>query len=226
MQVNVVDESKTLGGNTTIITQALNVFAQQVTTAWGLPKMNVVQGSARVTNAWNVVFVNQFPNPAVGSNVLGYHEVINTLPIAYVRVDAFGKRSPLGTYVKPLTILRKQIHAAICTPGVASVAMHELAEMIVDPNCNRYATDSQGRNWLMEVCDHTVGQYNIPLPTYSANVIAPDFTHPSFYDLKGEAPYSQMNVPSKPFTLVKGAYGYYKSPNGDLPIAADQLDVE
>ena len=210
--INVVDESGTLASSINSIRLALQVFSDQVTDAWGLPRNGLVTLGVRNASSWNVCFVNQFPNPAMQKTAYGYHEIVNGEPIAYIRVDSFGKRNPLGFCLKPLIVKGIKITPGILTPGIASVAMHELAEMIVDPQVNRYATDPLNRNWIMEVCDHTVGKYAITIP--NANVVAPDFTLPSFYDITGTAPYSHLNVPSKPFTLVSGGYGYFKDSMG------------
>jgi hypothetical protein len=227
--ITVVDESKTLGTKLPAITQALNIFSKQVTTAWGLPPQPVVMGSARGNGTWNVCFVPQFPNPSLANVAYGYHELdSNNNPIAYIRVNAYGSRNPYGTYIKPLTILGKQITKAFYTPGIAAVAMHELAEMLVDPQINAYKLAPDGKQWLCEICDHTVGNYLISPDGYNANIIAPDFTWPAFYNVNSPAPYSQMNVPTKPFTLVRGAYGYYKNGNSYTPLTAtsELLDKE
>jgi len=222
--INIVDESGTLGTQIGPITNAIASFTQQVCTAWGLTGFSVTQGLARATADWNVCFVSKFPNLAMESTAYGYHETVNGIPIAYIRVDAYGKRSPFGTYVRGLSVLGKQITKPSYTPGIAAVAMHEIAEMLVDPQINKTAKDSLGRNWLMEICDHTVGNYLITTPL-GTNVICPDFTHPSFYNLKGVAPYSHLSVPTAPFTLPKGAYGYYTGTNGSvIALAAGVAD--
>lgn len=220
MSIVVVNESKSVTTPQALaITKGLQYFSQQVTTAWGLPANIPTFAAARDPKSWNVCIVDQFPNPAMTNTALGYHEVVNGLPIAYIRANCYGNRNPLGTYIKPLIIRGKQITKAIMTPGMFSVICHELAEMLIDPNINRTAKDPIGRNWLMEICDHTVGQFVIPID--SANAIAPDFTTPAFYNINGKAPLSYLNVPTKPFLLPAGAYGYYVGTNGQpIPVSA------
>lgn len=225
--LTVVNESKT-AKNTDVLTmsQAIKVFVSQVCAAWGIPAPTVVYGITRGTG-WNICIVDNFPNPAMTNIAYGYHEVVNGQPIGYVRANSFGNRSPFGTYVKPLVIAGRQITKPIYTPGISAVAMHEVAEMLIDPNINRYATDPQGRQWLMEICDHTTGNYNIPLTSYNANVIAPDFTFPAFYEIGAKGPYSYLEVPTKPFTLPSGAYGYYKAANGTVtPLTAETIALD
>lgn len=210
--LTVVNESKVAkNSDVMILAQAIAVFAQQVCTAWGLPALNVIYGTTRGTG-WNICIVDQFPNPAMTATAYGYHEVVNGQPIGYVRQNSFGSRSMFGFYLAPLIIKGKQITPQMTTVGVASVAMHEVAEMIVDPNINQFAKDSLGRNWLMEICDHTTGNYAINVS--KTNVVSPDFTIPAFYKVGAKGPYSYLNTPKAPFTLVKGAYGYYQSSTG------------
>jgi len=222
--INIVDQSGTLGTQIGPITNAIASFTQQVCKAWNLTGFTVTQGLTTSQADWNVCFVSKFPNLAMESTAYGYHETVNGIPIAYIRVDSYGKRSPFGTYVKGLSILGKQITKPICTPGITAVAMHEVAEMLVDPQINKTAKDPSGRSWLQEICDHTVGNYLITTPL-GTNVIAPDFTWPAFYQIGAKGPYSQMNVPTAPFTLPKGAYGYYTTANGqDIPLVQGAVD--
>jgi hypothetical protein len=212
--LTVVNESKIAkNADVFVLSGALSIFAQQVCTAWGLPPLTVSYALKRGTG-WNICIVDQFPNPAMATTAYGYHEIVNGQPIAYVRQNSFGSRSPFGFYLAARVIMGRQITPQITTPGIASVAMHEVAEMIVDPNINQFAKDSLGRNWLMEICDHTTGNYAINFA--KTNIVAPDFTTPSFYKTDGKGPYSYLNTPKAPFTLVKGAYGYYQNSAGAI----------
>lgn len=213
MAIVVVNESKSVTTPQALaITKGLQYFSQQVTTAWNLPANLPTFAAARDPKSWNVCIVDEFPNPAMTATAYGYHELVNGLPIAYIRANCYGKRNPLGTYIKPLIVRGKQITKPIITPGMFSVICHELAEMLIDPDTNKTSRDLLGRNWLMEICDHTVGQFIITLDNGVA--VAPDFTTPSFYDVNGKAPFSYMNVPTKPFMMPLGGYGYYINANG------------
>jgi hypothetical protein len=217
MTVTLVNESTSMSASDVVtITQALNLFSAQVCQAWGLPARPVVLGKSRVDD-WNLCIVDKFPNLAMAKTALGYHEVLNNYPIGYILAHPYGTQRPaLGRYTKPITFLGKQLTKPSYLPGLVTVMAHELAEMLIDPQINMTKADSKGRNWLMEVCDHTVGSYIIDMPTYKATPVMPDFTLPSFYDVKGKQPYSLLNVPPMPFYLVPGAYGYYKDANGAL----------
>ena len=215
--ITVVNESTTVTGADALrISLALNTFAEQVCKAWSLPAHTVGLGQSRV-DGWNLCIVDKFPNPAMAKTALGYHEVLNGYPIGYILAHPYGTQRPaLGRYTAPITFLGKQLTKPSYLPGLVTVMAHELAEMLIDPEINMTKTDSKGRNWLMEVCDHTVGLIAATLPIGSSTPVLPDFTLPSFYDVKGKPPYSLLNVPPMPFYLVPGAYGYYKDANGVL----------
>jgi len=228
--INIVNDSTSANASqdTFLTTQAVKIFVQQVCQAWNLPGYTVQYGLAPVDGDWNVLIVDKFPNASMTSIALGYH-VLDHLgnPVAYIRSNAYGKRSYLGTYSKPFVLLGKQISPARLTPGVATVVMHEVAEMLADAHIDQYATAPDGRQWLREICDHVSPVcYNIPLATAKTNCIAPDFTWPSFYQADGKAPYSECNTPTAPFTLPKGAYGYYKTASGGVaPLSAASAKV-
>ena len=216
MNINLVNQSKVIkDSDAVIIGVALNAFSSQVCTAWNIPAHPVTYGSGISPAVWNLCIVDKFPNPAMTAVALGYHEVSNGLPIGYIKATPYGSsRAPLGRYMKPITALGKTIMPAKYLRGLVTVMAHELAEMLIDPNIDQWKTDGQGRNWLMEVCDHTTGEYANPLPAYGTNAVLPDFTLPSFYDVAAKAPYSHLNVPVMPFHLVPGAYAYYKDATG------------
>jgi len=216
MTITLVNESATVTHTDALdVTAALNSFAARVCATWGLPTRSVVLGKSRVDD-WNLCIVDKFPNPAMAKTALGYHEVLNGYPIGYILAHPYGTQRPaLGRYTAPITFLGKKLTKPSYLPGLVTVMAHELAEMLIDPEINMTKTDSKGRNWLMEVCDHTVGLTVGPMPIDSTAIL-PDFTLPSFYDVNGKQPYSFLGVPPMPFYLVPGAYGYYKDANGAL----------
>ena len=215
MTITVINESKRSISQPDLDTFAslLNNFASLVSKTWGINPGQVMAATAR-SAAWNVCIVDNFPNPAMQKIAFGYHEFVNGQPIAYIRADSYGSRSIFGTYSPALKIKNLTIHGERLTPGVLSIAAHELAEMLIDPQVTHLSDpDGQGRTWLMETCDHTSGSFR--LTANNVNGILPDFSTPSFYDSKhGSKPYSYLNVPPAPFTLVKGAYAFYKDAKG------------
>ena len=214
IQFNLVNESKRVITPPDLSNFALmlSLYNQQVGKAWNVPDP-IVTPSATRGPGWNICIVDTFPNPAMQKVALGYHEVVNGQPIAYIRANAYGTRSIFGTYSPALKLKNVTIHGERFTPGVITVAAHELAEMLIDPQVTRTATDGKKRPWVLEVCDHTVGSFK--MVAGGVNGVLPDFTTPSFYDdAHGAKPYSYLNVPPAPFTLVKGAYGYWKDAVG------------
>ena len=214
MIITFVNESVTQG--IAGLDAVLDSFAKVVAKAWNLGDVSVVEGKARTEGQMNLCLVDKFPNQKMTALAYGYHEVLNGHPIAYARIDAFGKRSLYGKYYPPIKLGPLKFTKPMYLPGVVTVLAHELAEMLIDPNINGYFQDGQGRKWLQEVCDHTVGNWiTSPAPIHPQAVM-PDFTFPSFYNTAGTAPYSYCNVPTKPFTLVPGAYGFYKDDQGHI----------
>jgi hypothetical protein len=208
MNINLVLESKNC--STTdfqSIVDAVAQFVPMVTKAWNLPTYAVTSSAARDPKAWNVAILDTFPNPSMMGKAYGYHEAINGLPISYIRANSFSFRPATGLYKAPLMVRGKAITPERMAEGLATVVMHEIAEMLVDPFIKERRTDSLVRPWILEICDHTKGLFKIV--TKNAVVVAPDFTNPAFYDLKGIAPLSHCNIPLKPFTLVAGAYGFW-----------------
>ena len=213
MKINLVLESNTC--STTdfqSIVDAVTQFVPMVTKAWNLPEYTVTSSAARDPEAWNVVILKSFPNPAMG-RAYGYHEAINGLPISYIRDNSFSTRAATGLYKAPIMLRGRAVTQERMAEGMATVVMHEIAEMLVDPFVKERRVDAQSRPWVLEICDHTKGLFKIVIK--NAIVVAPDFTNPTFYDIKGIAPLSHCNIPLKPFTLVAGAYGYWEN-NGSL----------
>lgn len=231
MQVNLVNESKNFSSSTLkSFVAPLQQFCNFVTTPWEIPKVTVISSSARILDGvtFNVCVVDLFPDPTQQAKAYGYHEYLHNQPIAYIRADSFGARNPAGDFLKQLSLFGKVIRQAeALAPGVFSVICHETAEGLLDPTCNTLKKDAQGRQWIMEVCDHTVGKYLIT--ANGVTVVAPDFTYPSFYNVAGHGPFSFMNVPTAPFTLPSGAYGYTEPKVGEIiPLTAtsEALDHE
>jgi hypothetical protein len=208
MKINLVLESKSC--STTdfqSIVDAVTQFVPMITKAWSLFPYTVTSSTTCDPEAWNVIILDTFPNPAMMGKAYGYHEAINGLPIAYIRANSFSFRPATGLYKAPIIARGKAITKERMADGLATVVMHEIAEMLVDPFITERRVDGQSRPWILEICDHTKGLFKIV--TKNATVVAPDFTNPAFYDIKGIAPLSHCNVPLKPFTLVAGAYGYW-----------------
>lgn len=162
--------------------------------------------------------------------------------------DAIRTNSIFGIYIP--TVAQPPFMAF----GLASVLAHEIQELLVDPdpmgvlanptaNPTEFGTDKNGMQWLKEPGDHAnPGHFVINVATrlrqswrkgwrvitvHRLMVIA-DATLPSFYDLKGVAPFTfaQLMVQLKkvvaaapaaityPFDWVTGAYGWRQGTTG------------
>ena len=194
------------------ICSALGIFTTQVTKAWNLEETVVAPATKRSPNGWNVCIVDKFPNPAVLA--YGYHEVLNGQPIAYILAGSF-KNAPLGKFRKGITFKNIVISKDRYQEGTALVVFHEVIEMLVDPQIvNLSDPDSKGRHWLLEPADHVRGAMYKITARDGRDVIAPDWTLPTFYKLDAKAPYSYLNSVATPFTLTPTGYGYYKDNQG------------
>ena len=211
--VNLVNESKLLADkDAQALGVALKTFVSQVCHAWNINDVVVTQSPARVPSAWNVCIVDKFPNPAMGAIALGYHETLNGVPISYIRAGTY-RTAPLGRFRKGLTVKGKIIRQDRYQEGTAAIVFHEVVEMLVDPLIGFYKTSPSGKSWVVEPADHVKGNY-YRIDGGGVDVIAPDWTEPSFYDVNGKAPYSFMNIPTAPFTMTPQGYGYYKDATG------------
>ena len=81
----------------------------------------------------------------------------------------------------------------------------------VDPTLQFTAVDPSGKKWIVEICDHSNASFDLPVTigTVTTDVVAPDFTLPSYYSLKGKGPYSYLNLPTSPFYLGAKSYATY-----------------
>jgi len=212
--ITFVNESKLLiTQDFNSIASALGIFTSQVTKAWNLEDTAVVTAPTRSTNGWNVCIVDHFPTSTLA---YGYHEVLNGQPIAYIRAGSFAT-VPLGKFRKGISFKNVVISKDRYEQGTATVVFHEVIEMLVDPEINKLsAPDSKGRTWLMEPADHVRGLLYKITAKDGRDVIAPNWTLPSFYDVHGVAPYSYIPSVTTPFTLTPEGYGYYKDVSGNL----------
>lgn len=215
--LTLVNESKKVSdADFLILVEATKKYVPLVTKAWGLPPMTVKGSKTRIAGDWNVVILDSFPNRAMNSVATGYHEVKDNTPISYVRT--FTKFTFGGWYKG--SIIKGIVKRApkVVYDGISTTLLHEVAEMLVDPYLTLRKQDAQGRNWMVEVCDHS--HYSFDLPTtlngVTTDVIAPDFTLPAFYSIGAKGPYSYQNNPKAPFTLGTGCYGYYEDANKKL----------
>ena len=202
------DEGISTADMATLVT-ALQAFCDQVTKAWKQPSVKV--STDATPGSWLI----HLTEAKRVTGALGYHTVEAGLPVAYVSLKAVNGKL-WGAYYRPLVIKGKVIRAATYSAGLISVICHEVAEMLCDPAIQTVsAKDAQGRQWLVEVCDHCYGSYTTQVINGNTCII-PDVTTPAFYDLNGKAPFTIFNAVNAPFTMTPKGYGYYKSATGAL----------
>jgi hypothetical protein len=192
------------------LVDAVKYYTPLITKAWKLP--DVIVTTTPIKGAWVVNITDK--NRHVGAS--GYHTVANGIPTAWCSPQASGRL--WGHYIAPLFLKKVQVHGALYTPGLVTTVLHEIAEMLVDPVIQTLsAKDSQGRQWLVEVCDHVFGTYQVH--SIGQNVcVFPNITTPAFYDLKGKAPFDLLGVVTAPFSLTPKGYAYYKGASGLVKI--------
>ena len=185
---------------------SVNYFLSLFAPAWKLNVQLTTDPKVKADMVVNITDLNRHVGAA------GYHNVVAGVPTSWCSPKASGRI--YGHYSKPLVIKGKQLRAAVFTSGLIATVCHEVAEMLIDPVIKNYsAEDSLHRKWLIEVGDHVFGSYALFIVNGN-NAVIPDATIPSFYDLKGKAPYSLFNAVSAPFTMTPKGYGYYQGPAG------------
>ena len=191
------------------LSKALKNFCDRVTTAWNLQPVTVV--TAPTPGAWTIHLTEL--KRATGA--LGYHTVEAGVPVAYVSLKAVVSKL-WGVYYPARFFKKLQISPAIYTQGLITVLCHEVAEMLCDPAINTVSgKDAQGRQWLVEVCDHCYGSY-ASITVDGKVCVLPDVTTPAFYDVNGKGPFTIFDSVKAPFTFTPKGYGYYKSATGAL----------
>ena len=129
------------------------------------------------------------------------------------QADALGYHSdgpdgfPYGrVFVKPTMDAGAKV---LTGPGsVASVLSHEVIELFLDPECNRWADGLDGNSYAFELCDPVEADgYDINKVNVSNFVLPPWFDQNppkgSKFDFLGKL--------KKPFTMTKGGYVVFRA---------------
>ncbi|GAB7007188.1 hypothetical protein JCM18899A_46630 [Nocardioides sp. AN3] len=92
--------------------------------------------------------------------------------------------------------------------SVSSVLSHEVLEMFVDPNCNLWSSDDNGKVYSFEVCDP------VEAPTYVVSgVSVSNFVTPAWFDplasRKSKTQFDKLGHLHSPFSILKGGYAVY-----------------
>lgn len=89
--------------------------------------------------------------------------------------------------------------------SVSSVLSHEVLELFIDPNCNLWASDGDGKVYSFEVCDP------VEAPTYTVDgVSVSNFVTPAWFDplskQKSRTRFDKLGLLKKSFSILKGGY--------------------
>jgi hypothetical protein len=87
--------------------------------------------------------------------------------------------------------------------SVSSILSHEVLEMYIDPNCNLWSNNDNGRAYSFEVCDP------VEAPTYDVGKVSvSNFVTPAWFDPLSakSSTFDRLGLLKAPFTLLKGGY--------------------
>lgn len=168
--------------------QALQDWANSsLTNAWSLPPVvvkDVPRGSSLPPARAHQWVLNLVPYcDVVGA--LGYHWLsTNDVPYGEVGVD----------------------QSIMDTGNWTIAASHEIAEILVDPYANRFASNWAGtKAWFVEVGD-PVETFSYPFGDRGKLYQMTDFVYPSFYDSWGRYPFDKLHLVTTPFEVLPGGY--------------------
>lgn len=208
MNISLVDETGISSKDLLTMQEALQAYLPKVCPAWGI---TVPEVSLEKIEGNFIVYLTERMRQ---TGATGFHRFENGLPVAYCSPKAAGRL--YGHYSRPLIVKGKTLIPERYTEGLITTIAHEIMEALIDPQIKNFsALDSQGRAWLVEVCDHCFGSY-IPITVFNQLCVLPDITDPNFYSLTAKAPYTINNAVKAPFTLTAKGYGYYHDPKTGL----------
>lgn len=103
---------------------------------------------------------------------------------------------------------------------VSSVLSHEVLEAMVDPQCNRWAQDPDGKLWAVEVGD-PVESASYDVRVEGVSVAVSDFVHPAWFDDSPSASSRTHHLDTglTPFALDRGGYAIVWDPAKAQPSA-------
>jgi hypothetical protein len=182
-RVVLIDKTvKYPAGNLAAMARALKAYSAELAKHWGVSCSNIIHANSAKAGDWAIVFLDDPDSPGA----FGYHD--------------------LTKYGQPLV----KVFTKVCYKNkepVSITASHELAEMLVDPACNLYATNPKGIAYALEACDFVEetwreirGHPGFPMS---------NFSFPSAFEgfrKAGSMQFDWLGKCRKPFQLLKGGY--------------------
>jgi hypothetical protein len=162
----------------------LQRYAELITPAWGV-SAHIVAGTHPNPRTWNLGFVDVDEN--FGGGVLAYHGFDGRLPLAFIDVPA----------------------CLAADGNVTEGATHELAEMMVNPNCGYWA-DAASFNpsgglsqelLALEIADPVEG-YAFALDGLKVS----DFVFPAYFELWRDGRIDYAGAIASPQQVGQGGY--------------------
>lgn len=217
MILALINEAKLPDSDIATFAKAVQISTTEFAKTWGLEQPIVQVGSTSPSD-WKIYITNRARRP----KAKGYHDLEHGVPVAYCSPQACLNKL-YGAYTPPIIsrgIFHKGqvLYAEKCKEGLITVIVHEVIEMLADPDpfgkSQLSEPDTQGRPWLVEPVDPVDG-INYMLKLDGKETILPDFVYPSFYKKDGIAPFSRSGQAKAPFTIpVKTGYGFWRSVKG------------
>lgn len=200
--IAIVNESKKIKNDQVrIMTEACNLqLYRHAAPAWGRLPMSVLyyDSVTVVPLDGDLIAILDSPDEA---DALGYHtESPDGRVYGKVFVDPIFEAG--GTVVKGAL-------------SISCVLSHEVLEQYIDPDCNLWADDGQGKLYAIEVSDPVEADSYI-MKVGTKQVSVSDFVFPEWFDRenKRSTRYNQLNTLKGPFKMRKGGYVILRDERG------------
>lgn len=187
-------------------------------------------------NAWNIYppKVNFIINPSIvlGNNILVFVIYDNT-DIAEALAYHMDPDGQIAGYVFAKTILDEGgvvLYKDSTTPTVSSALFHEIAETLLNRNCNGWWYDGYETYYAMEICDpvqNTIIPFDIMNGKRRITVGMSDYILPSWGDFMPpqNAKFNYLNTLTQPFTLSEGGYAIVFNSSGEIHFLGNQKNA-
>jgi hypothetical protein len=103
---------------------------------------------------------------------------------------------------------------------ISLVASHELAEMLVNPDCNLWALGRGNRLYSYEICD-AVEEEEFKIDRLAMS----DFVYPAYYEAHhkpGSVQFDHLKQITRPFQLLAGGYALVRKGQKTKPISGSK----
>lgn len=180
--ISLVNVAKTpLGLDFAKLAAALQTYvSSHFAPVWGLPcKVQVATGHTIPSGTWALLFSDD----ADQAGILGYHDLTpDGLPISHVFVKT----------------------SVAAGESISVTASHELAEMLLNPACNRWVQDHRGIFWAMEASDQVEDSHFVVDGFDMSNFLYPAAWEP--FRKPGSTKFDHLGITTRPFQIARNGY--------------------